>query len=205
VPLDFYRFRSIWRAPATPDEVFHVLADLGNYPLWWPEVRSVRKVAEDCAELVCRSLLPYQLLFRAAHSAKDEGAGLLRARLTGDLDGFASWRIIRAGGGSRLIYDQEVTLRKSALRPVAVLVRPALRANHELMMRNGQRGLRTYLAGWNAARNAAAHHAAGLDGSAVGAEPPLDLTAPPSESPLITPLGLTAPPSGDDQENPVPR
>ncbi|ONI89399.1 polyketide cyclase [Saccharothrix sp. ALI-22-I] len=146
MPLNSYRFRSVWSVDSTPARTFAVLADLGSYPRWWPEVRDARQVAEDAAELRCRSVLPYDLVFQAHHNAKEPEAGLLRADLVGDLDGTASWQIFPNGTGSRLIYDQEVVVRKPLLRRLALITRPFLKANHELMMRSGQRGLRTYLA-----------------------------------------------------------
>ncbi|MBB5956020.1 hypothetical protein FHS29_002601 [Saccharothrix tamanrassetensis] len=150
--LNSYRFRSVWQAALPPGEMFDVLADLGSYPQWWPEVREARQIAEHAAELRCRSLLPYDLVFQTWHNAKERASGVLKADLVGDLDGTASWRILPDGRGSRLVYEQEVTVRKPLLRTLALIGRPFLKANHELMMRNGQRGLRTYLAGFQAAR-----------------------------------------------------
>ncbi|RZS43312.1 hypothetical protein EV193_102291 [Herbihabitans rhizosphaerae] len=123
-----------------------MLADLGSYPAWWPQVRSIRQVAEDAAELVCRSVLPYDLVFRASHERKDKAAGELRARLTGDLDGYAGWTIEPRGHGTRLVFTQGVEVTKPLLRRLGLIARPALLVNHELMMRQGRRGLRTLLA-----------------------------------------------------------
>ncbi|RKT56644.1 SRPBCC family protein [Saccharothrix australiensis] len=147
-----YRFRSVWSADLPPDEAFDVLADLGGYPHWWPEVRHARRIAEDAAELRCRSLLPYDLVFQTWHNAREPRTGLLKADLVGDLEGTASWRVQPSGTGSRLVYDQEVTVRKPLLRGLSPVARPLLKANHELMMRSGQRGLRAYVAGFRAAR-----------------------------------------------------
>ncbi|MEU4740744.1 SRPBCC family protein [Actinosynnema sp. NPDC023658] len=151
MPLNSYRFRSTWSVDCTPERAFDVLADLGSYPSWWREVRDARQVAEDAAELRCRSVLPYDLVFQAHHNAKEPAEGLLRANLVGDLHGTASWRILPDGAGARLVYEQEVVVRKPLLRGLAIISRPLLKANHELMMRSGQRGLRTYLAGFRAA------------------------------------------------------
>lgn len=161
MPLNTYRFRSVWSVDSTPERTFDVLADLGSYPRWWPQVRVARRVADDVAELRCRSALPYDLVFQARHNAREPAAGLLRADLVGDLDGTASWRIFAEGTGSRLVYDQEVVVRKPLLRRLALLARPLLLANHEVMMRSGQRGLRTYLAGFQAALGQAAGQATG--------------------------------------------
>ncbi|MEV0681750.1 SRPBCC family protein [Actinosynnema sp. NPDC050436] len=154
MPLNSYRFRSTWLVDSPPGETFDVLADLASYPQWWPEVREARQIADRAAELRCRSLLPYDLVFETWHNANDPGAGLLRADLVGDLEGTASWRVEADGAGTRLVYEQEVEVRKTLLRRIALVSRPVLKANHELMMRHGRRGLRAYLAGFRAARRA---------------------------------------------------
>ncbi|MEJ2857326.1 MULTISPECIES: SRPBCC family protein [unclassified Saccharothrix] len=137
-----------------PLDTFDVLADLGSYPKWWPEVRTAHQIADKAAQLRCRSVLPYDLIFEAHHNTEDRKSGLLRATLVGDLEGTASWRILPEGRtGSRLVYTQEVEVTKPLVRRLALLARPLLKANHELMMRNGHKGLRTYLAGFQAARN----------------------------------------------------
>ncbi|GAA3869381.1 SRPBCC family protein [Saccharothrix violaceirubra] len=129
-----------------------MLADLARYPLWWREVRAAEQVGERAARLRCRSLLPYDLVFETHHDTRDRVAGVLKARLVGDLDGTAAWRIRPSGTGTLLRYEQEVTVTKPLLRRLALVARPALVANHGLMMRSGNRGLRTYLAGYQAGR-----------------------------------------------------
>ena len=46
----------------------------------------------------------------------------------------------------------EVLARKALLRRFGAVARPAFKANHTLMMRHGERGLATYLAGVRAGR-----------------------------------------------------
>ncbi|MFI9814444.1 SRPBCC family protein [Saccharothrix variisporea] len=151
--LHRYRFRSVWTVDNPPPETFDVLADLGSYPKWWPEVRVAQQIGDRAARLRCRSALPYDLVFEAHHNTEDRASGLLRADLVGDLEGTASWRVLPDGRtGTRLVYTQEVEVTKPLVRRLALIARPLLKANHELMMRNGRRGLRTYLAGFRAAR-----------------------------------------------------
>lgn len=148
MPLNHYRFRSVWLVDCPPADAFDVLADLGSYPLWWPEVRRAVQVGEERAELHCRSFLPYELVFEASHHTRDSENLVLVANLGGDLNGTVGWRIHREDKGARLVYDQEVTVGKPLLRMLGPLLRPALVANHRLMMRHGKRGLKTYLAGF---------------------------------------------------------
>jgi hypothetical protein len=147
VDRDRYRFRSVWHAPASPDECFRALRDLEAYPTWWPEVRAARRLGDSTYRLVVRSLLPYDLAFTTVRRVDDPGRRVLEATLTGDLDGFSRWTVGPHGPGSRLVFEEEVVVGKPWLRRLGAVARPALRANHALMMRHGQRGLRAHLAG----------------------------------------------------------
>ncbi len=149
--LTHYVFRSIWYVPASPADTYAVLEDLTTYPLWWPEVKEVREL-DVGHETVCRSLLPYELRFVTRAGVQDPEAGVLEGLLYGDLHGYSRWTIRPHEGGSRLAYDQEVDTAKGLLNALAPLARPAFRANHAVMMRHGQAGLRTYLAGYTKGR-----------------------------------------------------
>ncbi|MEU0795441.1 SRPBCC family protein [Amycolatopsis sp. NPDC005961] len=142
-----YRFSSTWLLPGTaPDRVFGAVTDLAGYPRWWSDVRTVRRVDDDTAELICRSRLPFRLVVRMHREHQDERAGLLRVRLSGDLDGVLAGAVRAAGAGTLLQITQDVQARKELLRRLDAVARPLFRANHALMMRRGHRGLRTYLA-----------------------------------------------------------
>lgn len=143
-----YVFRSIWFVAAPIGDVCAVLADVGRYPDWWPEIRTVTALGELRFEILARSLLPYNLRFVNQARADHGRPGVLEADLSGDLVGVARWTVGGADGGSRLVYDQEVDTHKSLLNALAPVARPLFRANHALMMRHGQAGLRTYMAGY---------------------------------------------------------
>ena len=149
---NFYVFRSEWPLDAPVEDVYRALAYLPDYPHWWPEVRTVRMLSEESAALVCRSLLPYDLAFSSSQTRRDPDAGVLEAALEGDLGGFSRWTITPTPAGSLTVFDEEVTAHKALLRRLGRVARPAFRANHELMMRHGRRGLRTYLAGMRLGR-----------------------------------------------------
>jgi hypothetical protein len=149
---NFYRFRSVWRVDATAAEAFTALSALTDYPAWWPQVRSATAVAPGTCELTVRSLLPYDLVVLVYQERRDPVGGVLEATLSGDLDGYAQWTFYPGGTWARLIFEEEVLVNKALLRRLAVVTRPALRANHALMMHQGERGLRAYLAGLRAGR-----------------------------------------------------
>jgi hypothetical protein len=140
-----YRFRDTWLIAATPSVVFGAVVDLATYPDWWSDVRSVREVDDETAELVCRAMLPYRMILRMHRREQDARAGRLRVDLSGDLEGSVAGLVTGTGGGTRLEISQEVVARKPLLRRLDPVARPAFRANHALMMRRGRRGLRIRL------------------------------------------------------------
>jgi hypothetical protein len=141
-----YRFSSTWLLPGTaPERVFGAVTDLAGYPRWWSDVRTVRRVDDDTAELICRSRLPFRLVVRMHREHQDERAGLMRVRLSGDLDGVLAGAVRAAGAGTLLEITQDVQARNEVLRRFDAVARPLFRANHALMMRRGHRGLSAYL------------------------------------------------------------
>lgn len=153
--INFYRFRSVWTLDFPPADVFAVLEATEDYPAWWPEIRRVDRVDSELSRMVARSFLPYELVFQIRQSRRDHDLGVLEAEMTGDLEGFSRWTVQASGAGSVAVFEEQVTAGKALLRRLALVARPAFRANHWLMMRRGRRGLRTYLAGYASGRRAA--------------------------------------------------
>jgi hypothetical protein len=140
-----YRFRSVWRLPVPADEVFDVVTDPGTYPLWWPDIHGVGRVDDNTAEVVCRSVLPYSLVFRLHRAEQDPKLGRLVVGMTGDLEGFCRSTLVQRRRSVSLEITQEVVVNKALLRLLAPVARPVFRANHAAMMWRGQRGLRSFL------------------------------------------------------------
>jgi len=140
-----YVFRSEWRIDAGPDEVYKVLQDVEGYPTWWPQVVGARWLDADSGEVRCRSLLPYELSFVIRRELEDPQDRVLRARLDGDLAGHSQWTVTARDGGSLAVFDEEVDVHKRLVRAAGRFVRPALRFNHDVMMRSGEKGLRRKL------------------------------------------------------------
>jgi uncharacterized protein YndB with AHSA1/START domain len=142
-----YRFRSSWRLDAAPDTVYRVLERPDEYPDWWPQVREVRQTGDASGVLRFRSSLPYDLTVTARATRQDPGARVLEVAMTGDLEGWVRWTVEAApSGATRLLFEQDVTVRKPLMRVLAVPCRPLFRANHAAMMRSCRRGLRARLA-----------------------------------------------------------
>jgi hypothetical protein len=107
-------------------------------------------VGHETYELTCRSALPYELRFITRQAVRDSAARVLEANMTGDLEGFSRWTVSVTPTGTSATFDEEVVAQKPLLRRLEPLARPAFKLNHSRMMRNGERGLRTYLAGYRA-------------------------------------------------------
>ncbi|AXI76425.1 SRPBCC family protein [Peterkaempfera bronchialis] len=147
-----YRFTSSWELAAPPDDVYRALEDIGRYPLWWPEVRRIRRLDDRHGELTVRSVLPYDLVLTVEESRRDPAAGVLEAAMAGDLRGWSRWTVTACPGGSRAVFEEDVRPGRPLMRRLALPARPAFTANHALMMRSGRRGLRAYLAGYAVGR-----------------------------------------------------
>lgn len=134
-----YRFTDSWLLPVAPADLHPRLADLEGYPAWWPEVRAVASLGPDDALVVCRSRLPYdlELHLHAVHRRPD----LLETALDGDLHGWVRWRLSEEDGGTRLVFEQEVTVRSRVLALASYLVRPLLVWNHDRMLDSAIRNL----------------------------------------------------------------
>ena len=145
-----YSFRTEWHLAAPAGTVYDILERLPDYPAWWPEVREVTPAGPEAFALVVRSTLPYSLHFVTSKGRRDPEQRVLEANLTGDLSGFSRWTVRETANGAVALFEEEVEANKTLLRKLAAVARPAFRYNHKLMMRHGERGLRTYLAGYGA-------------------------------------------------------
>ena len=142
-----YVFHSDWEIDAPVDDVYAVIRDQRTYIHWWKEIREATDLGRDTCRFRARSSLPIYLEFTASLESEDREQGLLLARLTGDLEGFVRWQQSPRGNGTHISYDQEVVTNKLLLNVLSPIARPAFRANHWLMMRNGEKGLQTFMSG----------------------------------------------------------
>ena len=149
MPVPEYRFSSRWSVEVPGRLVYDVLADLAAYPEWWPQVRNVEVLSEDHARVTCRSFLPYTLRFEMFRIRSDRRAGVLEARLLGDLDGWARWTVgtVADSRHADLHYEQRVTTPGRLLTALGRLGRPILELNHAWMMRGARIGLQRRLLG----------------------------------------------------------
>lgn len=139
-------FDHLWRVPADPEVAYAALADVEGYPRWWPEIKVVRRIDEDCGEAEVRSVLPYTLCLVLTRALEDPSQRRLRVAIEGDLAGWAAFELAPdAAAGTLARYRQEVRVTARYLSHASPLAEPLLRFNHGWMMRSGERGLAAYL------------------------------------------------------------
>jgi uncharacterized protein YndB with AHSA1/START domain len=140
-----FRFHHEWHLPAPFERTYAALADVERYDRWWPQVRSLERIDDVSGRVTIRSVLPYTLHLVLTREAEDEGSGLLRVGVAGDLDGWCQWQVRGDGDDTVAVFDQEAVVTPALLARTASLTAPLLRANHAWMMRAGQVGLARHL------------------------------------------------------------
>ncbi|WP_253194127.1 SRPBCC family protein [Gordonia sp. i37] len=142
-----FRMHSVWHLPFDHHIVLAALADADSYPTWWPQVREATRVDDTSGDAVLRSLLPISLRVHVREDIVDPAAGVLQARVDGDLTGWTRWTIYPGtpADGCRAEFRQVVDLTTPLPLPLIRVGRPILHANHRFMMWSGRRGLIRHL------------------------------------------------------------
>lgn len=137
-----FRFAGEYAVAAPRDRVLEALRDADRWPEWWPQIRSVERLDERSGLVTIRSALPITLRLKLISEVDDPSAGVLRARLEGDLAGWIEMRVRDVPPtASRVDYEQECVVAKPGLGRLSSTLRPALALNHAAMMRAGMQGL----------------------------------------------------------------
>jgi hypothetical protein len=146
--MSTFRFHHEWPLPAPATQVFAALADVERYATWWPQVRSSARIDSESGSTTIRSFLPYTLELVLRREVEDQGSGMLRVAVHGDLEGWCQWVVRETpGAGCVAEFDQEAAVTPPLLARTAAVTGPLLRANHAWMMRSGRAGLVEHLTG----------------------------------------------------------
>jgi uncharacterized protein YndB with AHSA1/START domain len=142
-----YEFLSTWCFDdvSLPD-AFELLRNSEQYPRWWKGVKSAeitrRGDADGIGDTIAfawRSVLPYTLRFEL-ELTRVEPPHLIEASARGELEGTGTWRLYE-GQGVAIVYEWRVATTKRWMNLFGPLARPAFVWNHDLVMRQGARGL----------------------------------------------------------------
>jgi uncharacterized protein YndB with AHSA1/START domain len=141
-----YQFLTTWCVDAPIEAVFEVLDDSEAYPRWWQGVQSVEVLESGDDRHVgglhrfsWRSMLPYELVFDL-RVTRVERPYLIEGHAFGELEGVGTWRLYD-GLGTAIVYDWRVRTTKLWMNLFGPVARPAFSWNHDIVMRQGGRGL----------------------------------------------------------------
>ena len=133
-----------YRFTASRHELWSALTQVDRYRTWWPWLRSFDGQGFAPGEqwrCVVKPQLPYTLEFVIALDLVKE-AESARARLTGDIDGWAELTVDDDGSGSKLRLNSDLTARNGLARWVGTLAPPLATRGHDWVIDNGIRQFR---------------------------------------------------------------
>jgi uncharacterized protein YndB with AHSA1/START domain len=143
-----YEFRTTWQLDAPIEQVFELLRDSVRYPDWWKGVKRVEALETgnengigDVSRFTWRSVLPYSLSFDL-RVTRVERPFTIEGQATGELEGTGIWTLSATEGeGTTVVYDWRVCTTRAWMNVFGPLARPAFVWNHDIVMRQGAKGL----------------------------------------------------------------
>src|SRR5690242_9671267 len=146
-----------WTIDAPRSEVFRVLSTPEEQRHWWPSmvVERVEPLPDNPdgriityrvlqAPSVRQIAPPFILVSTIADVEHDRRT---RAVVTGDLAGVLDTLLYdRPDGGTRIVYHWYTRVTNPVMNALGFLMTPVFRASHDHVMREGEAGLRAYLA-----------------------------------------------------------
>ena len=143
-----YEFVTTWQLDAPVADVFEFLRDSERYPVWWKGVKAVEVLETgnengvgDTSRFTWRSVLPYSLSFDLRVTRVEEPY-VIEGQAFGELAGSGIWTLSERGdSGTTVVYDWRVHTTKWWMNAFGPLARPAFVWNHDVVMRQGAKGL----------------------------------------------------------------
>jgi hypothetical protein len=147
-----YHLRSEWRVLGAVDEVYEVIANAEELPVWWPaafvETLVLEPGAEDGAGRVVRvesrGWLPYNLHWHLRVDDVEPGKHL-GFNVWGDFEGRGAWWFKANGAWTDVVFDWRVRVRKPVVRWLSYVTRRIFESNHRWAMARGEESLRLAL------------------------------------------------------------
>ncbi|MCA8379914.1 SRPBCC family protein [Burkholderia cenocepacia] len=146
-----YRFSTTWRVDAPLAAVWDAIYQVDRWPDWWKgAVRTVELEPGDARGVgalhryTWKGALPYRLTFDM-RVRRVERPHALEGRASGAIEGDGRWSFAAAGARTVVRYDWHIRTHgwMNWLEPLA---RPLFRWNHDVVMREGAKGLARRLA-----------------------------------------------------------
>jgi uncharacterized protein YndB with AHSA1/START domain len=147
-----YRLVTEWHADASRDRVWNALLDVRAWPSWWRGFRAVDVLhpGEDSGVGMVlrqqwRSLISYTLTFDLEVMQLVQGQRL-DGRMTGDVEGVATWTMDEHDGGTRIRFVMDVRPSRPWMGLPLPFAGRIFAANYDAVMRWGCEGLGRVLA-----------------------------------------------------------
>lgn len=142
-----YTFVTDWQVDASRERVWDALLDARRWPDWWRGFRSVEVLdpgGESGVGVVLRqqwrSLVPYTLTLDLEILAVERRRRLV-GRVSGDLEGRATWTLHEQDGETVVRFLMEVRPARAWMRLPVPFADRVIAANYAAIMRRGGRGL----------------------------------------------------------------
>jgi uncharacterized protein YndB with AHSA1/START domain len=142
-----YRFLTTWLLEADRERVWDAIHEAERWPEWWQGVLEAEQLSDGDAagvgqqsRYVWKAKLPYRVEF-LIRSTRVERPHLLEGEASGELAGVGRWRLFEQGDVTAVIYEWNVRTTRAWMNLLAPLARPAFKANHDYVMRNGGEGI----------------------------------------------------------------
>jgi uncharacterized protein YndB with AHSA1/START domain len=150
-----YSFVTVWRHRAPIGAVYDAISDSLAWPEWWSTVTRVEEVATgdpdtgigNVRRYTFKGSLPYTLAFDLAVT-NTERPRTLAGQASGELEGTGVWTLTEEADGITVArYDWNVRTTRGWMNLLAPIARPLFKANHDLVMNAGAKGLCAWLGG----------------------------------------------------------
>ena len=149
-----YSFVTFWRIPAPLEQVWDAIYHAERWPQWWKGVEQVLELEPATGEngvgvlrqFTWKSRLPYRLTFQM-RVTRVEPLVLMESSAAGELEGTGRWSFSTDGATTAVRYDWNVRTTKRWMNLLAPLARPLFKWNHDVVMKQGEEGLRRLLMG----------------------------------------------------------
>lgn len=141
-----YQFVTRWHIAAPIEQVWEAIDHSQEWPLWWDAVASVVELdlrdtnGVNVRRFVWKTPLSYTLTFDT-HIAHMQAPVRLEAVASGDVEGRGLWELSITDRGTEVLYTWTVRTTKRWMNALAVIARPLMEWNHNVIMRQGGRGL----------------------------------------------------------------
>ncbi|WP_176049430.1 SRPBCC family protein [Burkholderia sp. BCC1644] len=142
-----YRFSTTWRVDAPLAAVWDAIYQVDRWPDWWKGSERTVEIEHGDARGVgalhrytWKGALPYRLTFDM-RVLRVEWPHALEGRASGAIEGDGRWSF--AGDGARTVvrYDWHIRTQVRWMNWLEPLARPLFRWNHDVVMREGAKGL----------------------------------------------------------------